>query len=56
MLKIQRPNQYAFVEIDPKPEMPLDHVIWGNPATNFTSMTSYNGTFQDPKVTLHRRQ
>ena len=36
--------------------MPLDHVIWGNPATNFTSMTSYNSTFQDPRITAERRQ
>ncbi len=56
ILKPQRPFQYAFVELDPKPEMPLDSTIWGNPATNFTCMTSYNSTFQDPKVTAERRQ
>lgn len=32
MLKVERPHQYAFVEIDPMPELPLDHVIYGNPA------------------------
>ena len=27
-------NQCALVEVDPMPSLPLDHVMWGNPAVN----------------------
>lgn len=31
MLKVGK-NQCHFVEIDPMPELPLDHVLWGSAA------------------------
>jgi hypothetical protein len=50
ILNVQRPYQYALVEIDPKPEVPLDHVQWGNAATNYVPVSHYNATFLDPKI------
>lgn len=55
-LKPVRPYQYHEAEIDPAPHMPLDNVIWGNPATNFVPMSSYNCTYMDPKVIEERRK
>ena len=42
--------------MDPAPQLPLDPVIWGNPATNTVPMSSYNQMFMDPKVTEERRK
>lgn len=38
-------NQCALVEVDPMPSLPLDHVMWGNPAVNRQFRTSYQSDF-----------
>jgi hypothetical protein len=50
ILNVERPYQYAFVELEHKPDLPLDNIQWGNPATNYVPMSHYNSTFMDPKI------
>ena len=40
-----RPNQCHLVEIDPMPELPLDHLLWGNAAMDKPWLTSYGAAF-----------
>jgi hypothetical protein len=56
MLKVGL-NQCAQVEVDPMPELPLDHVMWGNATQVGTAFkSSYQSHFQDPKQTAIQRQ
>jgi hypothetical protein len=48
----EKPYKCHFIEIDPKPDLPLDSVIWGSPANLQAPMTSYSYAFQDPKKLL----
>jgi len=45
-----------MIELDPMPEMPLDHTQWGNPVHNYVPMSHYQTTFMDPKVIAQTRQ
>ncbi len=45
-----------FVEIDPKPDLPLDNILWGNPGNLSAPVTSYSCSFQDPQKVLAQQK
>ena len=50
------PNPKQLVDVDPLPELPQDHVLYGSAAFLGPQMTSYRMQFQNPQAVIYDRK